>query len=263
MSLVRARMAKTGFLSFVHRTGCFAGFGAVVSCGPLQAQENVFRVASLRLQSVTIASQKGAPVGDKTAQDQNASKPSEDVIPFKPETSPGTDTEVPQTGAGKDQASSKNREPILLPALTVPNTSKTGAGQGETPEDFVSGRLPSPIPLPYGPDRYGFWELGYKTWTAPVYCAQPLYFEDTMLERHGHERAPCLQPLVSGARFFSNIAFLPYNAYLQRPLEERHSTGHYRPGSAAPGLRQRAAYDAGALRFQLLTTGTSIIAVQP
>jgi len=256
-------MAKTGFLSFVHRTGCVAGVGAVVSCGPLPAQENVFRVASIRLQSVTIASPQGAPVGDKTAEAQNASKPSEEVIRLKPEQSPVSGIEAPQSNVGPDQVSSKNREPIVLPPLTVPNTSKTGAGRGATPEDFVSGRLPRSINLPYGPDRYGFWELGYKTWTAPVYCAQPLYFEDTMLERHGHERVPCVQPLVSGARFFSDIAFLPYNAYLQRPLEERYSTGHYRPGSAAPGLRQRAPYDAGALRFQLLTTGTSIIAVQP
>lgn len=263
MSLVRARMAKTGFLSFVHRTGCVAGFGALVFCGPAQAQENVFRSASIRLQSVTIAPQQVALGSDKTAEPQNASKPAEDVIRFKPELSPVTGTEVPQASVGNDQVSSRNRDPIVLTPLTVPNTSKTGAGQGATPEDYVSGRLPSAITLPYGPDRYGFWELGYKTWTAPVYCAQPLYFEDTMLERHGHERVPCLQPLVSGARFFSNIALLPYNSYLQRPLEERYSTGHYRPGSAAPGLRQRAPYDAGALRFQLLTTGTSIIAVQP
>jgi len=256
-------MVKTGFLSFVHRTGYVAGFGMVVSCGPLQAQENVFRVASVRLPSVTITPQQGAPVGDKTAEALNASKPSEDVIRFKPERSSAPETDAPQTDAGKDQASTKNRDPIALSPLTVPNTAIPGAGKGATPEDFVSGRFPSAITLPYGPDRYGFWELGYKTWTAPVYCAQPLYFEDTMLERHGHERVPCLQPLVSGARFFSDIAFLPYNAYLQRPLEERHSTGHYRPGSASPGLRQRAPYDAGALRFQLLTTGTSIIAVQP
>ena len=263
MSLARARMAKTRFLSFVHRTGYVAGFGMVVSCGPLQAQENVFRVASVRLPSVTFAPQQGAPVVDKTAEGQNDSEASENVFRLKAEQSSVTDTEVPQAGTDRDQASSKNREPIVLSPLTVPNTSIPGVGKGSTPEDFVSGRLPSAITLPYGPDRYGFWELGYKTWTAPVYCAQPLYFEDTMLERHGHERVPCLQPLISGARFFTNIAILPYNSYLQRPLEERYSTGHYRSGSAAPGLRQRAPYDAGALRFQLLTTGTSIIAVQP
>ena len=155
------------------------------------------------------------------------------------------------------------REPIVLPALTVPNTSLKGIGKDSTPEDLVAGRLPSGIALPYGADRYGFWDLGRKTWTAPVFCHQPAYFEDTMLERHGHERLPCLQPLVSGVRFFSNIAFLPYQSYIHPPLEERYSPGHYRPGSAAPYLRQRAPYDAGALRLQLLTTGTAVLAGQP
>ena len=275
MSRVRARMAKTGILSFINRSGYYAGFGVAFSCGALHAQENVFRSASVRLPAVTIAPQKAAPVGsNQTTDGSNASKSFEAPIQLSPEKSSVTGSEVLQSGEakqttafdgnyGKDQSDSKNREPLKLPALTVPNTSVKGTEQGATPEDFVVGRLPAVIPLPYGADRYGFWEFGNKTWVAPVYCAQPFYFEDTMLERHGHERFPKLQPLVSGARFFGDIAFLPYHAYLQRPLEERPSTGHYRPGSSAPCIRQRAPYDAGALRFQLLTTGTAVLAVQP
>ncbi len=273
MSHARARMATTGFLLCINRSSCFAGFGFAITCGALQAQENVFRTASIRLPSVAISPQQIADSkGDKTADLSNASKNDLVGTAFKPETSPAVDgtgvseatpNAQPSATLPQDQASARNREPIVLPALTVPNTAIPGAGKGATPEDFVRGRLPGAVSLPCGADRYGFWSFGDKTWSAPVYCAQPLYFEDTMLERHGHERFPCLQPMVSGARFFSDIALLPYNAYLQRPLEERYSTGHYRPGSSAPGLRQRAPYDAGALRFQLLTTGASIIAVQP
>ena len=103
MSLVKARMAKIGFLSFVHRTGCVAGFGVVVSFGPLQAQENVFRVSSIRLQSVTIAPPQRTPVDDKRAEVQNASNPSEEVIRPKFEESSVPVTGAPQTGAEQDQ----------------------------------------------------------------------------------------------------------------------------------------------------------------
>lgn len=163
----------------------------------------------------------------------------------------------------QEPTTEKTRGPLLLPALTVPNTSVQRDGKNSVPEDLVAGRLPVAIYLPYGPDRYGFWALESKTWIAPVYCLQPLYFEDTMLERHGQERFPCLQPILSGARFFSDAALQPYHAYLQPPLQERPSAGHYRPGSTAPSLRQRPPYDAGAIRFQLLTTGTVVLAGQP
>ena len=163
----------------------------------------------------------------------------------------------------QETTTAKNRGPLLLPALTVPNTSIQRDETDSVPEDLVAGRLPNAMYLPYGPDRYGFWALESKTWTAPVFCHQPLFFEDTMLERHGQERLPCLQPLLSGFRFFSDVVFQPYQAYLHPPLQERASAGHYRPGSTAPCLRQRAPYDAGALRFQLLTTGTAVLAAQP
>ena len=243
MSLRKARMAlTTELITYLNRSTCIVGLGVAVSCGALQAQENVFRSASTQLPAVnTVPPLGSAKEAFQKAEGRNA----------------GDSSDL------KDNSKAKNREPIVLPALSIPNTSIQGVGTGSTPEDFVVGRLPATIQLPYGADRYGFWALDRKTWTAPVFCLQPVYFEETMLERHGQERFPYLQPLVSGATFFSNIAFLPYHSYLQRPLEERYSTGHYRPGSPAPCLRQRAPYDAGALRFQLLTTGTTVLTAQP
>lgn len=165
------------------------------------------------------------------------------------------------------QSTGKNRGPIVLPDLNVPNISIREIGseraKGSAPEDAVAGRLPSIIPLPYGPDRFGAWSLDYKTWTAPVFCHQPTYYEDTMLEQSGHERVPALQPILSGVRFYSTAAFMPYLSYLNPPLKYSYHGDHYRPGSCAPALRQRAPFDKGALRYQLLTTGVAVALMQP
>ncbi|XZE44582.1 hypothetical protein SH467x_004193 [Pirellulaceae bacterium SH467] len=176
-------------------------------------------------------------------------------------TTPGTVQEAPQQVGELRQG--EERGPIVLPPLPTRNLSISDIGTGKLPDDLVEGRLPPMQPLPYGPDRkYGLIGL-QKHWTAPVICHQPLYFEDTMLERHGHERFPKLTPMLSGVRFFTGVATLPYQAYLHRPLSDQPNTGHFRPGSAAPGIRERAPYDKGALRFQILTTGASLVALQP
>jgi hypothetical protein len=148
---------------------------------------------------------------------------------------------------------------IALPPLSTPNLSIANIGTGQTPEDWVTGRLPEPQILPYGPDRqFELFPQG-KAWVAPVLCHQPLYFEDTMLERHGHEKCPKLTPVLSGARFYTTAFFSPYLAVLRPPLKDISNAGHYRPGSAAPGIRERAPYDPTAMRLQLLTLGTLAI----
>jgi len=256
---MNARTAtKTQLHILLKGSSYLAGFGAALSCYGLQAQENVFRPATIQLPAVTNVPVPGVT---KAASDPaGTSKANEDRAKA---------ADLEKASKAVDESSKareprpKNRDPIVLPSLAIPNTSIQGVGTGATPEDVVSGRLPPRIALPYGADRYGFWALESKNWTAPVFCHQPLYFEDAMLERSGQERFPTVQPIVSGARFFSSVALLPYKSYLQRPLEERYSTGYYRPGSAAPGLRQRLPYDAGAMRFQLLTTGIVVLAGQP
>ena len=257
MSLMSARTAtKNQFPTLLKRSSFFAGIGMAISGCCLQAQENVFRPSSIQLPAVV-----PVPVLSPAAQDIAGAtgKNLNDVS--------GTDSgkaskEMDESLKG-GEPKPKDRSPLTLPTLAVPNTSIQGVGMGTTPEDAVMGRLPPRISLPYGADRYGFWSLESKSWTAPVFCHPPLYFEDVMLEQHGHERFPCVQPIVSGARFFSGVALLPYKSYLQRPLEDRYSTGYYRPGSVAPCIRQRLPYDAGAMRFQLLTTGTAVLAGQP
>ena len=82
-----------------------------------------------------------------------------------------------------------------------------------------------------------------------------------MLERHGHVRFPYMQPVVSGVRFFGTIPLMPYLVTLRRPLEEVHTLGAYRPGSAAPVLRYRAHYDPVALRNEVIAAGAAAVAL--
>ena len=71
-------------------------------------------------------------------------------------------------------------------------------------------------------------------WKASGLCHKPLYFEEVQLERYGHEIGPVLQPLVSTAHFFGNIAVLPYKMGIHPPQECQYALGYYRPGDCAP-----------------------------
>jgi len=76
------------------------------------------------------------------------------------------------------------------------------------------------------------------TWKASGLCHKPLYFEDVQLERYGHTRGPFVQPFVSGAHFFANVALLPYKMGINPPNECQYPLGYIRPGSCAPWMMQ-------------------------
>ena len=90
----------------------------------------------------------------------------------------------------------------------------------------------------------------HVTWRASNIQHMPLYFEDAMLERHGHTRCfhgyECAQSFISGAKFFGTIPLLPYLETLRPKHDCVYALGHYRPGSAAPCLRDNIPYDAKA-----------------
>ncbi|HUG69256.1 MAG TPA: hypothetical protein VMM76_16005, partial [Pirellulaceae bacterium] len=50
------------------------------------------------------------------------------------------------------------------------------------------------------------WLASTMTWKASGVCHKPLYFEEVQLERYGHTAGPVIQPVLSGAHFFLNIA---------------------------------------------------------
>jgi hypothetical protein len=81
-----------------------------------------------------------------------------------------------------------------------------------------------------------YWQPTTMTWKASGLCHKPLYFEEMQLERYGHMTGPLLEPVVSGAHFFVNLATLPYQAGINPPWECQYALGYYRPGNCAPWL---------------------------
>jgi len=82
------------------------------------------------------------------------------------------------------------------------------------------------------------WEPSKITWKASNLMHKPLYFEEVNLERYGHTAGPILQPVVSSAHFFANIAVLPYKMGVHLPNECQYALGYYRPGDCAPWITQ-------------------------
>ncbi|MCG8653219.1 MAG: hypothetical protein MI861_25485 [Pirellulales bacterium] len=80
------------------------------------------------------------------------------------------------------------------------------------------------------------WTPLTMTWKASNLCHNPLYFEEVNLERYGHTAGPVLQPAVSTAHFFANIAVLPYKMGVHAPNECQYALGYYRPGNCAPWI---------------------------
>ncbi|HBE71955.1 MAG TPA: hypothetical protein DDW52_27765 [Planctomycetaceae bacterium] len=135
--------------------------------------------------------------------------------------------------------------------VSIVDVSVEGIGNGEIPEDGQLGG--SVVGLPTGIDREAAWKCVH--WAPASICHYPLYFEDVMLERHGHQSHPCLQPLISGTKFFVGLPLAPYKQALWGPAESVYSLGHYRTGSPAPALRQRLPWDRNAAAVEALSLG--------
>ena len=75
--------------------------------------------------------------------------------------------------------------------------------------------------------------LEHFQWDSSLYCHRPLYFEDVNLERYGLGFG-VVQPALSAAHFYGNIAILPGRLLFQPPCECRYTLGHYRPGNCVP-----------------------------
>lgn len=152
-----------------------------------------------------------------------------------------------------------SEQALTIPPLMVPTTDISVVGSKQ-PEDIGGQAFSQEKTLPEGFDRSETWALTAYFWHAPNTFSHPLFFEDVMLERHGHERFPCLQPFVSGGRFFATIPALPYLAAVRDPWDCDYHLGHYRPGTCAPLLRQRPPYERRAAIIQAGATAGAIIA---
>lgn len=80
------------------------------------------------------------------------------------------------------------------------------------------------------------WTATTMTWKASNICSKQRYYEQVNLERYGHTAGPVLQPIVSSAHFFANIAITPYKMGIHPPNECQYALGYYRPGNCAPWI---------------------------
>jgi hypothetical protein len=96
-------------------------------------------------------------------------------------------------------------------------------------------------------------------WRPTNFFHQPLYFDDTPLERYGQSVCPTLQPIISGIRFFGTIPVVPYKMGIDRTHDCVSTLGYYRPGNCHPCVRER--FPALELDASLLEAGTALALV--
>ena len=131
-----------------------------------------------------------------------------------------------------------------LSELEALSTSTDLVKDGRVPLELRSDEDSPTILLPEdGSLRGPGWQWSVSNWAAADTFSHPRYFEDRMLERHGHQRFPRLQPFVSGARFFTTVPMLPYLMAVRPACDCEYSLGYYRSGSRTPGFLQRPPLD--------------------
>ena len=149
-----------------------------------------------------------------------------------------------------------------LPTLEAVSLETAKIGNGMTPKGFRGNDETSMAPLPeLASEREENWNWAMRTWAAPNTFSHPRYFEDRMLERHGHERFPHLTPVIAGMRFFATVPMLPYLATVRNPCECEYTLGYYRTGSCVPAFIQRPPYQRTAVAAQATAIATGIIAL--
>ncbi len=149
-----------------------------------------------------------------------------------------------------------------LPELSAPRTATNEVGNGKIPEGSRGANSPPTITLPESGQERNLdandWPWMVRHWAAANTYSYPRYFEDRMLERHGHERFPVIQPLASGARFFATVPMMPYLMTLSPPCECESTLGYFRSGSCAPVLHQQPPLDSKAIAVEAIAIGAAI-----
>ncbi|TWT55717.1 hypothetical protein [Allorhodopirellula solitaria] len=156
---------------------------------------------------------------------------------------------------------------FVLPPIRAVSIDQKPIGNGRIPETVTAGKQLDLIPLPEdGMQRVaisgeGVWPELIRPWAAPNTFSHPLYFEDRMLERHGHERWGYFQPFAAGTRFFVTLPMLPYLATVQPPCETVYSKGYYRAGSPVPKFLQRPPLERRAIIVEAAVVSGTFIAL--
>lgn len=92
----------------------------------------------------------------------------------------------------------------------------------------------------HDPPSRGWGEEVYLRET-PQFCHNPLYFEQPLRERGGHDHFSKLGPAISGAQFFVQSLSLPYRMTLDPPHSLQHTPPRHSVGT--PWHRRHSAQD--------------------
>lgn len=168
-----------------------------------------------------------------------------------------TENELPEVRGGR----------LVLEPISARSTQTDDIGTGSVPDGFRSEQpLPTAVLPETASDRIDDdlisgepWDWSVVHWNAANTFSNPRYFEDRMLERHGHQRWGLLQPVASGIRFFSTIPMLTYLGTINHPCECEYTMGHYRSGSCAPTLVQRPPWDRRAVLAESAAVATGML----
>ncbi|TWT95502.1 hypothetical protein [Neorhodopirellula pilleata] len=213
-----------------------------------------------RLKDLLNGGMEGDPQPNREAKDQPTPVPSEPMQAQGDEkdlfAEPFIEERLPEVAGGR----------FILPPLRAVSIDQAPIGNGKVPESLEAGEELTLAPLPE--DGYArslltdsnAWPSLIRPWAAPNTFSHPLYFEDRMLERHGHERWGCLQPIASGARFFVTVPMLPYLTTIQEPCDIVYSKGYYRAGSPAPRMYQRPPLERRAVMVEAASIAGGFIA---
>lgn len=141
----------------------------------------------------------------------------------------------------------------LIPVRDLSDVDVTYVGE--------SWNIPERCGTGYDPLRGRNFVPSTVQWAASGLCHKPLYFEQVQLERYGHETGPVLQPLISTAHFFGNIAVLPYKMGIHPPNECQYALGYFRPGNCAPYMVQPIPWSlrGAAVQAAVVTGGAALI----
>jgi hypothetical protein len=116
-----------------------------------------------------------------------------------------------------------------------PRDVRQGKPLGDMPPDLAASVLSRQMQTNGGTCRRE-WPCLCFHWEASGLYFQPLYFEETNLERYGYSPRGIrlLQPVLSAGNFFLTIPLLPYKIASQPPRQGTYTLGLYRPGSPVP-----------------------------
>jgi len=132
---------------------------------------------------------------------------------------------------------------LTLPPITTATTATSDIGNGSLPKSYTGPEVRSEELLrEQTGERDAAWAMSRYDFAAANTFSHPLYFEDVMLERHGHERFPKLTPMISGARFFATVPMLPYLMTVRPACDFEYKMGHFRAGDNVYPYIQRPPY---------------------